>query len=42
MRTALLPTPERAAEVSERVRLAAATLEGIQQQIRDTVRRVGA
>lgn len=42
MRTALLPAPERAAEVSERVRLAAETLEGIQQQIRDTVRRVRA
>lgn len=42
MRAALLPTPERAAEVSERVRIAAATLDGIQQEIRDTVRRVRA
>lgn len=40
MREALLPTPERAAEVSERVRLAAAALDDVQQQIRDGVRRV--
>ena len=42
MRAALLARPERAAEVSERVRIAAATLDGIQQEIRDTVRRVRA
>ncbi|QDE35753.1 polysaccharide pyruvyl transferase family protein [Microbacterium foliorum] len=42
MRAALLPTPERAAEVSERVRIAAATLEDIQHEIRDAVRRVRA
>ncbi|WP_295102456.1 hypothetical protein, partial [uncultured Microbacterium sp.] len=42
MRAALLPTPERASEVSERVRHAAATLEGIQHEIRDAVRRARA
>ena len=42
MRAVLLPTPERAAEVSERVRIAAATLVGIQHEIRDAVRMVRA
>lgn len=42
MLAALLPTPERASEVSERVRHAAATLEGIQHEIRDAVRRARA
>ncbi|WP_311258790.1 hypothetical protein [Microbacterium sp. WCS2018Hpa-9] len=42
MRAALLPTRERAAEVSERVRIAAATLEDIEHDIRDAVRRARA
>lgn len=42
MRAALLPTTERAAEVSERVRIAAATLEDIEHDIRDAVRRARA
>lgn len=39
LRAALLPTPARAAEVSERVRAAQRTLEGVKQQIRDAVQR---
>lgn len=39
MRAVLHPTPERAVEVSERVRTAEATLAGIEQQIRAAIRR---
>lgn len=42
MQEALRPTPERAAEVTERVRMAAATLQGVQHKIRDGVRRTRA
>lgn len=42
IRALLEPTPQRAAEVAERVRSAEATLAGIQQKIRDAVRKARA
>lgn len=42
LRDALRPTPARAAEVSDRVRIAAASLAVIRKEIRDAVRRVRA